>query len=399
MGGSGGDGEDGGGGAAMSLINQMLQDLDKRRAAHGVGTSLPNDVRPLPQMNASRRPVVLGGLVLVALLAGFAFYQFGGSIGASLPPPITEPAANPAAVANVAVPEASPAPEAVAVELAPDASPLQALEGSLRLADALGLPMEQQAEMKVELRSEAKPKAPVMLATPKVEAKEPGLGIDPLVMAESSVKPEVAAKASGKQAKSGAIERSDIAVSPRERAESEYRKAISAVNQGRIDEAVDGLRNALRQDVLHSASRQLLVKLLLEAKRTDEAIQELQDGLHAQPAQLNWAMSLARLQVSRGDLNGALKTLEFSMPAAGNNADYQGFAGHVLHRLGRDKESARHYQSAARLSPGDGRWWLGLGLAFDAEGRSAEAREAFLQARQCGNLGPELMAMVEQKLR
>ena len=59
----------------------------------------------------------------------------------------------------------------------------------------------------------------------------------------------------------------------------------------------------------------------------------------------------------------------------------------------------QHYQQATRLAPGDGRWWLGLGLAFDAEGRSSEAREAFLQARQCGNLGAELMAMVEQKLR
>ena len=76
-------------------------------------------------------------------------------------------------------------------------------------------------------------------------------------------------------------------------------------------------------------SRQLLVTLLLQAKRPDEAVQELQDGLHLQPAQLNWAMSLARLQVSRGDLNGAWKTLEFSMPAAGSNADYQGFSGHL----------------------------------------------------------------------
>ena len=55
----------------MSLINQMLQDLDKRRAAHGVGSSLPNDVRPLPQTHASRLPVVLGSLVFVGLLAGF----------------------------------------------------------------------------------------------------------------------------------------------------------------------------------------------------------------------------------------------------------------------------------------------------------------------------------------
>ncbi|MBV5323421.1 tetratricopeptide repeat protein, partial [bacterium] len=158
-------------------------------------------------------------------------------------------------------------------------------------------------------------------------------------------------------------------------------------NQGRIEEALESLRNALRQDGLHSASRQLLVKLLLEAKRPDEAIQTLHDGLQGQPAQTAWAMSLARLQVDRGDLAGAWQTLDYSLPAAAGNADYQGFAAHVLQRLGRNKEAAERYQAASRLSPAD------------AEGRSAEAREAFIRARQSGNLSAELMVMIEQKLR
>ena len=62
----------------MSLINQMLQDLDNRRAAHGVGTHLPNDVRPLPQHNPSRLPWVLGGMVVLVLAGGLAFYHFSG---------------------------------------------------------------------------------------------------------------------------------------------------------------------------------------------------------------------------------------------------------------------------------------------------------------------------------
>lgn len=386
----------------MSLINQMLQDLDARRAAHGVGSSLPNDVRPLPQPRASRLPIILGSVVFLALLGGFVFYQFGGRVEFPYPAALQPMAAQP--VVDSTAPPAPPVPivaQAVA-EAAPLASPLQELEGSLRLAEALDLAAEEPVELKSAPRAEVKPvvkpKAPVVAEKPVVETKAP---LAPAQVAEPdpSPKPEVAPKASIKPAKPGVIERSEVAASPRERAESEYRKALAAVNQGRLEEAIDDLHSALRHDVLHSASRQLLVTLLLQAKRPDEAVQELQDGLHLQPAQLNWAMSLARLQVSRGDLNGAWKTLEFSMPAAGSNADYQGFAGHVLHRLKRDKESAEYYQTAVRLSPGDGRWWLGLGLALDAEGRSTEAREAFVQARNCGNLSPELNAIVEKKLR
>ena len=386
----------------MSLINQMLQDLDARRAAHGVGSSLPNDVRPLPQQQASRLPLILGCVVFLALLGGFVFYQFGGRVefpySAAIQPIAVQPAATPP---TSAAPPVQAAEQAVA-EAVPPVSPLQELEGSLRLAEALDLAVEQPVELKPEPKTEAKPvvkpKAPVIAEKPAVESKAP-LASARVAEPELLSKPEVTPKASAKSAKPGGIERNEVAASPRERAESEYRKALAAVNQGRLEEAIDDLHNALRHDVLHSASRQLLVTLLLQAKRPDEAVQELQDGLHLQPAQLNWAMSLARLQVSRGDLNGAWKTLEFSMPAAGSNADYQGFAGHVLHRLKRDKESAEHYQAAVRLSPGDGRWWLGLGLALDAEGRSAEAREAFMQARNCGNLSQELNVIVEKKLR
>ena len=86
-------------------------------------------------------------------------------------------------------------------------------------------------------------------------------------------------------------------------------------------------------------------------------------------------MTLARLQVDRGDLAGAWQTLDFSLPAAGHSADYQGFTAHVLQRLGRFREAVVHYLNAARLAPGDGRWWLGLGLALEAE-RSSAANSA-----------------------
>ena len=138
---------------------------------------------------------------------------------------------------------------------------------------------------------------------------------------------------------------------------------------------------------------------LLEAKNTDEAMQVLRDGISGQPAQLGWAMSLARLQVDRGELDDAWKALDHSLPAAGNNADYLGFAANVLQRLGRHDEAAEQYRKATRISPADGRWWLGLGWCLDAQGQTAEARDAFVRARQAGNLSPELITLIDQKLR
>jgi len=387
----------------MSLINQMLQDLDARKAAQGAASGVPNEVRPLPRPQASRLPIFLGFLVVLVLAAGaFATYTSRMAASVALPdsppkavavepplpvPPTPEPS-------KVTTPSTPPVVEVPIAEQAANETELQALDGSLRMADVLALPAGKKSESKATRPSPLPAKPMVSEAPPaKERSKLEGLGRAPSMASSETV------QAADKSAKPPMIEKTAALGTPRERAEAEYRKAIAAVNQGRVDEALAGLRNALQQDGFHQAARQLLVKLLIEAKRSDEAIQVLQDGVQTQPAQIGWAMSLARFQVDRGDLPGAWQTLNFSQPAAVGNADYQGFSGHVLQRLGRHKEAIERYLAAARLSPGDGRWWLGLGLSLDAEARAGEAREAFQRARSSGTLSAELAALVDQKLK
>ena len=196
-----------------------------------------------------------------------------------------------------------------------------------------------------------------------------------------------------------AIEKSTPSGSVSDRAEVEYRRAQSVLNQGRAAETLDILRQALRFNAAHLASRQLLLKLLIENKQMDDASAVLREGLALHPAQIAWAMSLARMQLDRGDLAGSWKILENSLPSASGSSDYQGFAAHVLQRLGRTREAIEYYQAATRLAPAEGRWWLGLGIALESDGRATDARDALLRARASGTLSPELIALVDQKLR
>ncbi len=168
---------------------------------------------------------------------------------------------------------------------------------------------------------------------------------------------------------------------------------------GAAGEALDRLLSSLRDDGGHVPSRQLAARLLVEQGRREEAMALLAEGLAAQPGQVQWAMSLARLQVDHGDLGAAARTLQASRSFASANPEYLGFAGFVAHRLGEQESAVEFYQSAARIAPADGRWWLGLGLALEAGQRPADAREAFLRARASGNLAPGLVSLVEQKLR
>jgi MSHA biogenesis protein MshN len=86
--------------------------------------------------------------------------------------------------------------------------------------------------------------------------------------------------------------------------------------------------------------------------------------------------------------------------AAGEaSAEFQGFTGALLNRAGRSAEAVERYRHAARLSPGEGRWWAGLGIALDASGKPSEARDAYLRARQSPDLPPDLAQHVDQRLR
>lgn len=377
----------------MSLINQMLQDLDARREAHGVGVTLPNDVRPLPPVQASRLPwalAALAGTVAAAMGAYLVLREPAAPVPAVA---VAQAVPVPVAVPPVAAPEPAD-PPAAPTERVTEAPAVNA-EGGLRLADVLSSPETRPAVKPAAARSEAlkKPAETRPVTEKPANAKpEPSRREKPPEMPSASV-------SESRTMKNASIEKTEAAVQPRDRAETAYRKAIASVNQGRVNEALDILHDVLRIDGLHVASRQLLVRLLLEARRVDEAVQVLQEGLQAQPAHTGWAMSLARLQVDRGDLDGAAQTLQQSLPAAFGNPDYLGFAGHLQQRLGHGKDAADLYQAAARLAPNDGRWWLGLGLAMESEGRNDQALAAFLRARQCGNLSRELAALVEQKLR
>ena len=88
-----------------------------------------------------------------------------------------------------------------------------------------------------------------------------------------------------------------------------------------------------------------------------------------------------------------------SAAAGERSADYQGFTAALLNRAGRHREAAEHYRAATKLAPNDGRWWAGLGIALDAEGKTTEAREAYQKASGLPGLPAELALHIEQRLR
>lgn len=183
------------------------------------------------------------------------------------------------------------------------------------------------------------------------------------------------------------------------RTETEYRRAVTLLNQGRVAEGMDALRSSLAADPLNETARQTLVALLLEQRRLEESGAVLQAGLNLNPANSDFAILLARILVDRQDVSGALVVLQKYAPADGTRADYHGFAAALYQRMGQHREAINEYQTALRLLPQSAIWWVGLGISQEAADRRKEALESFRRARASGGLNSELIAYVDQRLR
>lgn len=347
----------------MSVINQMLQELEQRRADAGTSAAQVRAVAGQRRRKSAQWVVLAVSAVAIVAALG---YWFLGRQEIKMPAPLP---------VQVSVP-----PEA------PQQQP-EKMPQVLQLAGELG-----------HLPAVIVPPSSQPAPSPRPQATETAL-VAPVV--ESSPMPAAETSKPAKAAEPRQpveINKEVKQTSPQQRAENAYRMAYASLQQGRMGEAEESLRQALQFEPRHAAARQALAALLVEAKQLGRAEQLLQQGLELQPGHPGYAMTLARLQVERGDVAAALATLQRN-PPSGENAEYHGFMAALLQRSERHKEAIEQYQIALHSNPGAGPWLLGLGISLQADNQPARAAEVFRRAKSSATLSPELQAFAEQRLK
>lgn len=342
----------------MSVINQVLSDLEKRGAS-----PLPGQAIRVVQARNNRLAlwlVVAAGL-LILLLA--ILWMRAPAPPAALPKPLP-----------LTVAEPMPAPDSLVLPVEAPVAPVQPekIKPAVKPVPAMRLSYELSS---IPLTAQTKPKS-AQRTNPEIGIKTP----------------------SGKAEQTGGVDRMKQ-FSPQQRAENEFRRASGLVQKGRNSEALEAYEAALKLDATHDAARQALVWMLLENKRNADAERVLQDGLKINVRNTEFAMLLARLQIERNDLPLAMETLHKTLPYADRQAEYHAFVAAVYQRMGRHNETIEHYQIALQQAPTTGIWQMGLGISLQALQRNEEARAAFKRAIETHTLSAELQAFVEQRLK
>lgn len=368
----------------MSLINEVLRDLDTRNAADSERNGLDANVRALPQSAPQPWRKLLMPL-LAASLGGIAVWLWLRP--QDLPPPPASPSPELPALAAVPPPEPPPLPVEPAVPVAPAEN-----TASLRLDSTITTPVPAKpasvlADVEPAQRPAIKSPAVPSLAKPSAQPA-------PTSTPAAASKPSPAANTPhiSKQATDGNGSQS-------EQAEADYRRGYAALRRGAQGEANEAFRAALKVQSSHVNARQALLALLTEQKQWQDVEVLALDGVGLYPQRSDWAMLAARIMFERGDAANALDTLQQHASNARQNPDYQIFHALLLQRANRYAEAATCYQQALAQRPTEGRWWYGLGRALDADHREAEARQAYEKARDSGNLPPDMSQIVERRLR
>jgi tetratricopeptide (TPR) repeat protein len=381
----------------MSLINKMLQELDRRHARAAPQGQVPHpEVRAVHVARSGQEwfwRVVAALMLVAAVWTLWVVYQLqprsvatelayraaenSRRRAASAPPPA--PVAVAPAAPGVAAPPAPSvavpaAPSAVVVATVPAPEKLAAPIEALRLALTIDTPLAPRS-------AQSRHSAPAGIAAAR---------------AASVSRPQVRSAAAGAPAR---VEKRPIAGSPADRAEMEYRRAAQMLERGRVADAEQALLAALGAHHAHQAARQTLVALYLEQKRIDEARRQLQEGLAVNSAYMPFAVALARIHVDRRDYTVALEILDQANKTGQASADFHMLRAAILQRMGRHGEAADAYRAALGIGAQSGAAWVGLGISLDALGSKPEAAEAFRRGVASGALAEEVRAYAAQRMR
>ena len=363
----------------MSLINQMLRDLEERKDGQSAvsNVSVLKPARPAGRLALGRRLRNMPPILWVGAggMLGIAAVLWGSGLLSS--PAVPEaPSPRPANVASPSTPVAAP------VSPAPVIPPAASVSRPVAPAPASSAAV-------------TAPRLAVAKPVPSAPRREPGASASGSApVARRQLSPEQlpgAVTVAGSSARPAPAELSSPApATPYGQADAAYRQGRRAYLDSRSDEATTALHRALQLYPGHLPARELLAAQYGAAGRSDEAISLLQEGLAIAPDYAPFRKRIARLLLADGDAAGAVRALLGSgLPTVAADPELHQLLAGAYRQLGENFLAAQTWRNLLVHDPQRAAYWVGLGDALAVDGQPGEAHKAYRKALALGGLSPE----------
>ncbi len=370
----------------MSIINQVLKDLDRQ----GTASRVPSGVIAVDLIEPTRPhwPLWLGASLMLAMAATWWLWQHA-----------------PVPISSHTTLNHTPLSHTPALSIAPEFAPQ--LQLTLQLSDAAspsGAAARENpvAEMSLPSQTDIAPQQ-LAKASPR-QAPPANIAFVPQPPRLDTRLPEVAGRAAVQResANPTAVIRPSVVKeikpsSPQVQAEEAWRQASRLLEQGRNHDARERLDHILRLDPTHAAARQSLIALALEEDQRAQAEALLREGLALHPGDAWYPRGLAQLHLQRGEFGQAANILKTALNKRADAANWSLYAS-TLAKLEQANEAAQAYREALRLDPTQGNWWIGMAVALERSGVMSEAGAAYQRALQT-RLSVEMRDFAQQRTR
>ena len=363
----------------MSVVNQMLKDLEQREQAQTGGASA---VYQAPAQQTSSKTRLLIGLLIVSvlILGGALVWTFFTSpvsedtaqdstteVQSSLPEASLNERPSVARPMQVNTPKTDPEPEVVVTNetTEPEASsPAESVPGTEAI--------DTQSDVLTPPASSVD-----TLAHSSVHLPE---------QADVEVPEEQPQAVFSKQSSSAEQQ----GVSLRE-------QALAAVRAGQDTQAIALLERLIASESDNVAARKKLAALLFANGQAIRAQAVLESGIQQQPQESSMRLMLSRLLAQQQLTQSAFDTLNPGIELQPITVEFLSYRASLADQLSEFDVALADYQRLTQLQPAEARWWLGLGIASERNQQSNLALEAYQKALALNQLSIDVQRFVQQR--
>lgn len=426
----------------MSVINKMLQDLDKRQQGH----ELSNVAQPQVQYLARRR-APFNGLLLcgVSLLFGGALV-YGWQLFMAKPAEATISAqtngqneSTQTQIEPVQVDKITSRQPSASVDVVEEPLNVATMQEFTTKSEelepsvddvVLNQPQEFESENEVEQESQRQQDESSALADDLVEpspsqsnrvtssvrsaevtaaapsalmmSERASVAADNELNASNELKvQEVKADAGTNRLmpqEQGQMAITEVKLTPKQLAQKRFTLANEAERDGKLKDAISYYEQTLGFDPSMHEARKQLAALHYGQGQLAKASEVLQQGMLLFPQQLDFALLLARVQQASGQADLALVTLA-NIPDTHPLARQKWMAqSDLAQKLGQFSLSEQAYRQLLQQEPQQAKWWMGLAYALDSQQQFPQARQAYRTALGHRGLSAQASAFIEQRL-
>jgi predicted Zn-dependent protease len=196
----------------------------------------------------------------------------------------------------------------------------------------------------------------------------------------------------------GVVHKRQRELSIPQKAENLYQSGYKYILARNTVKAQEELRNALMIMPSHNKSRELLTGIYIKSARIVEARTLLQYGIRISPNHTIFAKLYARILMEQNDNITAISVLLRHPPALRADADYHALLAALYQKNKQHQEAATVYSQLLKLRQSNGVWWLGMAISLEALGNNLQAKLAYEKAKNSGNLSEGLTQYTHQRV-